>query len=72
MARLKVQGHTSLERDIYSNGIVNTNTSEYAVYMNRIKVREKHGDSIRNAVKEINTLKSELREIKSLLKEIVK
>ena len=27
-------------------------------------MREKQGDQIRNAVKEINTLKSELREIK--------
>ena len=71
MARLKVQGHTSLERDIYSNGIVNTNTSEYTVYMNRIKAREKHSDQIRNAVKEINTLKSELREIKSLLVKVL-
>ena len=40
MARLKVQGHTSLERDIYSNGIVNTNRTEYQVYMNRVKARE--------------------------------
>ena len=72
MARLKVEGNTSLERDVYSNGIVNTSKSEYQIYMNRLKNREKHSDQIRNAVKEINTLKSELREIKSLLKEIVK
>ena len=32
--------------------------------MKRIKQRERHGDQIRNAVKEINTLKAELREIK--------
>lgn len=68
MARLKVQGHTSLERDIYSNGIVNTNRTEYQVYMNRIKAREKQGDEIRSAVKEINSLKAELREIKNLIK----
>ena len=72
MSRLKVEGHTSLERDIYSHGIINTSTSEYTIYMNRVKAREKHGDQIRNAVKEINTLKSELREIKNLIKEIVK
>ena len=58
MARLKVEGHTSLERDIYSNGIVNTNRSEYTVYMSRIKAREKQGDEIRTAVKEINSLKA--------------
>jgi len=55
-----------------ANGIINTNVSEYQIYMQRVKSREKAGDQIRNAVKEINTLKSELREIKSLLKEIVK
>ena len=69
---VKVEGHTSLVRDTYSNGIINTNVSEYEIYMNRIKSREKQGDQIRNAVKEINTLKAELREIKNLLKEIVK
>ena len=68
MARLKVEGHTSLERDVYSNGIVNTNRREYTVYMSRIKAREKQGDEIRTAVKEINSLKAELREIKNLIK----
>ena len=72
MAKLKVEGHSSLVRDTYSNGIVNTNVSEYQIYMQRVKSREKAVDQIRNAVKEINTLKRELREIISLLKEIVK
>ena len=40
--------------------------------MARIRAREKHGDDIRNAVKEINTLKAELREIKNLLQEVTK
>ena len=69
---LKVEGHTSLVRDTDSNAIVNTNVSEYQVYMARVRSREKQGDQIRSAVKEINTLKAELREIKNLLKEIVK
>ena len=69
--RLKVEGFTSLVRHAHSNGIVNTNTSEYEVYMKRIKQRERHSDQIRSAVKEINTLKAELREIKGLIKELV-
>ena len=69
---LKVEGHTSLVRDPYSTGIVNTNVNEYQIYMQRVKSREQQGDQIRNAVKEINTLKAELREIKNLIKEIVK
>jgi hypothetical protein len=70
MAKLKVEGYTDLVRDTYSNGIVNTNISEYQLYMKRIKAREKQGDQIRNACKEINNLKAELFEIKKLLKDL--
>ena len=56
---IKVEGHTHLIRDVNSNAIVNTNKSEYQLYMKRIKVREKQSDKLRNAVKEINNLKSE-------------
>ena len=69
--RMKVDGHQNLVRDSRSNAIVNTSVTEYQVYMKRIKAREEHGDQIRNAVKEINTLKAELREIKGLIKELV-
>jgi hypothetical protein len=71
MTILKVQGFESLVRDTRSNGIVHTNTSEYKMYMARVRAREKQGDEIRNAVKEINNLKAELREIKDLLKGVV-
>ena len=69
---VKVECHSSLVRDINSNAIVNKSASEYKIYMQRVRSREQQGDQIRNAVKEINTLKAELREIKNLLKEIVK
>jgi len=72
MSKLKVEGFESLARDVKSNAIVNTNRSEYKMYMARIRAREQQGDEIRNAVKEINTLKAELREIKSLLQEVTK
>jgi hypothetical protein len=68
MSRLKVFGYENLVRDINSNAIVNTNKSEYKAYIARIKAREQQGDEIRNAVKEINNLKAELREIKNILK----
>ena len=69
---LKVEGHTHLVRDVNSNAIVNTNVSEYQLYMKRIKVREKQSDELRGVVKEINNLKKDIREIKELIKEIVK
>ena len=69
---IKVEGQTHLVRDVNSNAIINTNKSEYQLYMQRVKVREKQSDKLRSAVKEINNLKSELREIKNLIKETVK
>ena len=71
MARLKVEGYSHLVRETSSSGIVNTNITDYETYMRRVRSREQHGDQIRSAVKEINTLKAELREIKSLIKELV-
>ena len=68
---MKVDGHQHLVRDNHSNAIINTNVTEYQIYMKRIKSREQHGDQIRTAVKDINNLKTELREIKGLLKEII-
>jgi len=72
MSKLQVEGFASLVRDTSSNAIVNVNKSEYQLYMNRHKAREKQSDVLRNTVKEINTLKSELFEIKKLLKEVIK
>jgi len=70
--KIKVAGHDSLARDIRSNAIVNTSKNEYQIYMNRIRSREQQSDEIRNTIKEINLLKQELYEIKSLLKEVIK
>jgi flagellar hook-associated protein FlgK len=70
--KVKVEGQENLVRDVRSNAIINTNRSDYQIYMARIRARERQGDEIRNAVKEINNLKAELREIKNLIKEVVK
>lgn len=71
MTKLRVQGHGDLIRDTKSNAIVNTNKSEFNLYMIRIKKREKQSDVIRDAVKEINNLKKEFYEIKQLLLKVV-
>ena len=67
MSRLKVQGYDSLVRDTSTNAIINTSRSDYQIYMQRRQARETQSDMIRGAVKEINNLKKELREIKDLL-----
>lgn len=72
MTKLQVEGFASLVRDTTSNAIVNVNKSDYQIYMSRLKSRERQNDVLRDTVKEINNLKSELFEIKKLLKEVIK
>ena len=69
MARLKVQGHTGFVRDSISKAVINTNKADYREYMRRAKAREMQRDSLADAIKEINSLKKELFEIKKLLRE---
>tara|TARA_Y100000114_G_scaffold4356_1_gene3647 strand:- start:538 stop:759 length:222 start_codon:yes stop_codon:yes gene_type:complete len=71
MARLKVDGYENLVRDTSSNAVINSSTSEYRIYMAKYRAREQQSDELRNACKEINTLKAELREIKSLIKKVI-
>jgi len=70
MSKLRVEGFSNLVRDTSSNAIVNVNRTEFQVYMSRHKNRQKQGDELRGAIKEINTLKQELFEIKKLLREV--
>jgi hypothetical protein len=65
---IKVENQPNLERDEYSQAIINTNKSAYQIYMERRIKAEKSQDDIRNCVKEINSLKKDLKDIKNLLK----
>ena len=65
---IKVENQPNLERDEYSQAIVNTNKSAYQIYMDRRMKAEKSQDDIRSCVKEINSLKKEFKDIKNLLK----
>ena len=71
MAKLRVEGYGNLVRDTNSNAIVNSSTSEYKIYMAKYRARAQQSDELRNACKEINTLKAELREIKSLITKVL-
>ena len=64
----RVENQPNLERDEYSQAIINTNKSAYQIYMDRRMKAEKSQDDIRSCVKEINSLKKEFKDIKNLLK----
>tara|TARA_R100000353_G_C6413113_1_gene170998 strand:- start:155 stop:376 length:222 start_codon:yes stop_codon:yes gene_type:complete len=71
MSLLKIENFEHLVKDTKTNAVVNTSKSEFQLYMKRRQERNKNGDKLRNACKEINNLKSELREIKSLLTKVL-
>ena len=71
MAKLRVEGFENLIRDTSSNAVINSSTSEYKIYMARYRAREQESDKLRNACKEINSLKAELREIKDLVLKVL-
>ena len=70
MTIAKVQGHSHLVRDLKSQAIVNTDSDAYARYMARKAKQSKKDDEMRTVVREVNSLKTEMREIKDLLIEI--
>ena len=68
---VKVEGNTDLARDTHSSAIINRNRSAYEIAKRRAKEAQKQRDEIRGATREINTLKCEMHEIKSMLKTLL-
>ena len=55
-----------------SHGIINNNVNAYQVAKKRAKEAQRHRDEMRESNRELNTLKSEMHEIKFLLQQLVK
>ena len=68
---IKVEGYENLVRDTHSNAIINTSRSAYEAAVLRSKNIQRQKDELRDATRQINILKSEMHEIKSLLIKLV-
>lgn len=68
---IRVKGESDLVRDPKTDQIINTNTSAYQQYIAQRKRRKLEKEKSLNVEEDIASLKSELGEIKSLLKELV-
>ena len=66
-----VEGHKDLVKDMHSKAVINTNRSAYLAAVQRKQNIVAQKDSLRDATREINILKSEMHEIKSLLVKLV-
>ena len=67
----QVEGHKDLIRDVTSHAIINRNRNAYEMAKKRAADAQRQRDEIRNTTRDINTLKSEMHEIKNLLTRLV-
>ena len=68
---IPVEGNSDLVRDPDTNQIINTNTTAYEQYISRRKQRKLEKEKSLTIEGDLASLKNEMNEIKSLLKELV-
>ena len=68
---IPVEGNADLVRDPNTDQIINTNESAYRQYITRRQKRKSEKEKALTIEQDLVNLKSELSEIKSLLKELV-
>ena len=72
MAKLiPVEGNNDLVRDPNTDQIINTNTNAYEQYVSQRRKRKLEKEKSLTVESDLASLKSEMSEIKSLLKELV-
>lgn len=71
MNYIKVKDKDYLERDLDSNGIVNTDVQGYEQYIQNYKRRYNESQRIKNLECDVNEMKNDLNEIKDLLRSLV-
>ena len=68
---IKVQGHANLVRDLNTHAIINKDKNAYNLAKRRAEEAQRQRDELRGATREINNLKCEMHEIKSMLKTLL-
>ncbi len=67
----EMEGHKDLARDPETNAIINVNNLEYTQYLSRREVKIEKNEKVETMEEDLANVKSELNEIKSLLKELL-
>ena len=72
---VQVEGHTSLARDLETGAIINTNRVDFERYIaqkRKFQERNSQIEQINKHTDEINSIKADLQEIKTMLLQMVK
>ena len=71
MDNYKIDGNKDLARDPETNAIVNVNSLDYERYIAMRNAKNQKNKVVDNIEEDLNDLRGEINEIKSLLKELV-
>jgi len=71
MDNYKIEGNKDLARDPKTKAIINVNNIEHQQYVSIRRIKNQKNETVNNLEGELINLKSEMNEIKSLLKELV-
>lgn len=71
MERYRVDGNADLARDPQTNSIINVNKFDYEQYVSRRAAKNEKNLKVQNIEEEVASIKNDIDEIKSLLKEFL-
>ena len=71
MEHYNIEGHADLARDPRTNAIVNVNASDYRHYTVSRSAKQSRNERVDSMEQDLASLKGEIGEIKSLLRELV-
>jgi len=67
----RIEGHDGLRKDEFTGAIINVDRSAWQAAKDRAKAAQKSRDEIRDQARQINNLKCEMHEIKSMLQTLL-
>ena len=71
MEHYNIKGHQDLARDPKTNAIINVNSIDYSHYTSGRKAKLSRNERVDSMEQDLASLKGEIGEIKSLLRELV-
>jgi len=71
MEFIKVEGHDGLVRDPNTKAIINTNRDDYEKYKKQRETKLKEKEKVERIESDVNSIKNDLDEIKSILRSLI-
>lgn len=72
MNLIPVKNHKDLSRDPFTSAIINSNSTEHDAYLSNYNRLKKEQEEMKQLKNDVESLSSDINEIKSLLKLLVK